>query len=170
MPNIQVRQATEKDASSFLKLWDALDTETEFMLFEPGERKETLESQKNKLGKATDSENIRILVLDVEGDNILGGFCAGRRSSNLRDRHVLHVVIGIREQYTGFRLGYKLLAELEQWALGKDIKRLELSVMVSNKRAISLYESLGFTLEGTKKNAVSLQSGYVDEHIMAKLI
>ena len=53
MTNIQVRQAIESDASGFLGLCDALDTETEIMLFEPNERNETLESQKSKLGRAT---------------------------------------------------------------------------------------------------------------------
>ena len=62
------------------------------------------------------------------------------------------------------------MTELEGWAKNKEISRLELSVMVTNKWAIKLYKKLGFEVEGTKKNAVLLHSGYVDEYIMAKLI
>ncbi|MDB4224809.1 GNAT family N-acetyltransferase [Granulosicoccus sp.] len=170
MTDIQVRQATESDASGFLGLWDALDTETEFMFFEPNERNETLESQKSKLARSTDSNHVRVLVLDVLGENVLAGFCAGRRSSAFRDQHSLHVFIGIRELYTGKGWGERLLIELEDWAKSKDVIRLELSVMVTNKRAIKLYKNMGFKVEGTKKNAVLLHSGYVDEYIMAKLI
>jgi len=68
------------------------------------------------------------------------------------------------------RWGFRLLTELEKWAIGVNVSRMQLSVMVNNRRAISLYEKSGYVIEGTKKNAVCLQSGYVDEHIMAKLI
>lgn len=170
MNDVEVRQATVSDATSFLNLWDALDTETEFMLFEPNERQATLEAQKKNLANASNSENVRIFVLADSKENILAGFCAGRRSSNFRDRHSLHIVIGIRQEYTGKQWGFKLLTELEQWAISIEVSRLELSVMVNNNKAIALYSKHGYQIEGTKKNAVFLHSGFVDEHIMAKLI
>lgn len=170
MANLVVRQAVESDAESFLDLWDALDTETEFMLFEPGERQATLASQKTRIANAFNSENVRILVLhDIDNNNI-AGFCAGRRSSNFRDKHSLHIVIGIKQSFTGQQWGQRLLSELERWASNNGIARLELSVMVNNQHAISLYKKQGFNIEGTKRNAVFLCSGYIDEHIMAKII
>lgn len=165
-----VRAAIESDAAAFLDLWDALDSETEFMLFEPNERKATLEAQKSGLANAETSENVRILVLEDVDANLLAGFCAGRRSSNFRDNHCLHIVIGIRQAYTGRKWGFVLLSELENWASSNNVVRLELSVMINNRNAISLYENLGYKLEGTKSNAVRLKSGFVDEYIMAKLI
>lgn len=42
--------------------------------------------------------------------------------------------------------------------------------MVNNPRAIALHRNLGFGIEGTKRNAIFLLSGLVDEHIMAKLL
>ena len=170
MANLHVRQATESDAESFLDLWDALDTETEFMLFEPNERKATLESQKSRLANATESEYVHILVLEDTDEGCLAGFCAGRRSSNFRDKHSLEIVVGIRQSYTGQQWGRKLLTELEQWAKTVSVSRLELSVMVNNVRAIALYKNLGFEIEGTKKAAVFLKSGLVNEYIMAKII
>lgn len=170
MTGVEIRQAIESDAAAFLDLLDALDSETHFMLYEPKERKITLESQKSRLANAVGSENVRILVLDESCENILAGFCAGRRSSNFRDKHVLHIVIGMRQEYTGNRLGGKLLTELEEWALGVGISRLELGVMVHNNYAIALYKRHGFQIEGTKKNSVFLRTGFVDEYIMAKLI
>jgi len=168
---LKIRTATTSDAAAFLDLWDALDTETQFMLFEPNERKITLENQKSRLAESEQSNHVRILVLKDSTNNLLAGFCAGRRSQLFRDKHSLHIVIGMRQAYTGKAWGRKLLAELERWAIDtKDILRLELSVMENNTRAISLYSSLGFEIEGTKRNSVCLRSGYVNEHIMAKLI
>jgi len=170
MTGVLVRQATESDAESFLDLWDALDTETEFMLFEPNERQATLESQKTRLAKAYNSENLRLLALEDSSENIIAGFCFGGRRTNTRDKHSLHVVVGIRQKYTGNGWGFKLLTELEQWAQSVGVSRLDLSVMVNNNQAIALYKKCGYQIEGTKKNAVLLRSGFVDEHIMAKLI
>jgi len=170
LTGIDIRQAMESDAKSFLDLWDALDSETEFMLFEPNERKATLETQKSRLANAFDSENVRIIVLDDPAEKKLAGFCAGRRSSNFRDKHSLHIVIGIRQEYTGKQWGFKLLTQLEHWARSVEVSRLELSVMVNNNNAIALYKKYGFQIEGTKKNAVFLRSGFIDEYIMAKLI
>ncbi len=41
--------------------------------------------------------------------------------------------------------------------------------MVNNDHAIALYRKLGYRIEGTKKDAVFLDSEYVDEYTMAKL-
>ncbi len=170
MTELQVRQSRETDAEAFLRLWEALDTETEFMLFEPNERGATLAEQKSRLVNADGSENVHIVVLEDTDENVLAGFCAGRRSSNFRDKHSLYIVVGIRQAYTGKKGGRRLLTELEKWASSVNVSRLELSVMVNNSRAISLYKNLEYEIEGTKKNSVFLKSGFVDEHIMAKLI
>lgn len=168
--NINVRAAQESDAAAFLDLWDTLDSETEFMLYEPNERQATLEATQSRLANAQNSEKAQIFVLEDLDAGLLAGFCAGSRTSNLRDKHSLHIVAGIRQAYTGKTWGYALLKELEGWAREYKVSRLELSVMVNNTKAIALYEKLGYKFEGTKINAVKLKSGFVDEHIMAKLI
>lgn len=170
MLKIEIRPAKESDARSFLKLWEALDSETEFMLFEPDERKATLEGQKSRLADAADSGDAQIIVLEDVANGLLAGFCAGSRRRNFRNKHTLEIVVGIRQAYTGKKWGFALLSELETWASSHDIRRLELSVMVNNLNAISLYKKLGYMREGTKLNSVRLKSGFVDEHIMAKLI
>jgi len=170
MNSLDVRPAVKEDAAPFLDLWNALDTETEFMLYEPNERKATLDSQQTMLSNASESDNVHIIVLACNETHLLAGFCAGRRSSNHRDKHVLHVVIGIRQGFTGKQWGRRLLGQLEAWAGSVGIVRLELNVMVNNQRAVSLYKAMGYKVEGTRKQSVALNSGFVDEHVMAKLI
>jgi len=150
-----------------LSLWRALDSETEFMLYEPGERKVTLEEQKSQLAR---SENVAIYVIEDTEQSELVGFTAGRRSVNLRDRYSLNIVIGIRQTYTGKNLGARLLLELEAWAKSIDIKRLELTVMTENIFAVRLYKRIGYEIEGTKRMSTHLSSGFKDEYVMSKLI
>lgn len=170
MNDLIVRAATVSDAKGFLDLWDALDTETEFMLFEPNERQANLASQTERLSNATGSNFVHILVCEDKRNNELAGFCAGRRSKTIRDQHVLELVIGIRESYTNKKLGQKLMVSMEQWAKHIGVTRMELSVMVSNTLALALYKKQGFVVEGTKTRSVLLKSGYADEYSMAKLI
>lgn len=170
MNNLLIRQAKESDAEGFLELWEFLDTETEYMLFEPNERKATLEAQRSRLADATSSEHVHILALEDVEKKLIAGFCAGRRSLNFRDKHSLEVVVGIRQSYTGKNWGFKLLSELEKWARTKGISRLELGVMVNNLNAITLYKKLGYEIEGTKRKSVYLKSGYVDEYVMSRLL
>jgi RimJ/RimL family protein N-acetyltransferase len=52
------------------------------------------------------------------------------------------------------------------------VLRIELSVAVQNKKAIQLYESVGFTKEGVLKNYTYLKSKnqFIDEVLMSNLL
>jgi len=170
MPQIEIRPAVPADAQAFLDLWSVLDSETEFLLFEPGERAVSLEEQENRLKNASGSDFVHILALEDSELDSIAGFAAGRRSELQRDVHNLELILAIRQSHTRNGWGFHLLKELQDWAKTVGVHRLELSVMVNNARAIKLYEKFGFKHEGTKRDAVRLKSGYVDLHIMAKLI
>ena len=49
------------------------------------------------------------------------------------------------------------------------MKRLELTVEVTNTIAINLYKRQGFVIEGTKKNTMFVDGVFVDEYMMAKV-
>ena len=45
---------------------------------------------------------------------------------------------------------------------------INLSVATNNKKAISLYEKLGFNIYGEQKNAIKLNDEYIDLYLMTK--
>lgn len=59
----------------------------------------------------------------------------------------------------------KVIDLSDSWLM---LVRLELGVFIDNERAINLYKSLGFVIEGTKKHAIIRNGKYEDEHIMAR--
>lgn len=68
----------------------------------------------------------------------------------------------------GRGLGKKLLtALLSKINENTAIERVDLVVSIDNRKAISLYESLGFIPYGEYKKALKLDEGYVDEAYMA---
>ena len=66
-------------------------------------------------------------------------------------------------------IGSKLFDKLEEWAKENHLKRLELTVEVTNSVAINLYKRQGFVIEGTKKNTMFVDGVFVDEYMMAKV-
>jgi len=75
----------------------------------------------------------------------------------------------VHKDYQGMGIGKALLKEVldlaDNWL---KLVRVELSVFVDNERAINLYKSLGFQIEGTKKYAAIKNGEYADEYVMAR--
>lgn len=65
--------------------------------------------------------------------------------------------------------GRQMLETVIGRVLDQGFNRLELSVYSENAAAISLYRTLGFEVEGTRKKAAIFSHGVVDVHIMALL-
>ena len=163
-----IKQISESDAQQFLDLQKQLDVETSFMLTEPGERTTTVDDQREIIRSALAAESQTILV--AERDGSLVGFVGARRGFFRRNRHCAHLVMGVLQAHAGQGLGKALLSEIESWAILQRLRRLELTVMVDNHRAVRLYRGAGFTLEGTKRGSVVVDGRLVDEHVMGKLL
>lgn len=164
---MKIRKVKETDAENFLELNKKLDSETQFLLFEPNERQTTISQQKNSIEKF-ESNGIIIFVLEYKGE--LVGFIGGTRQNILRTNHILKISIGILQEYTKKGYGRKLLDEIENWAAKNAIYRIELTVRVDNYNAIKLYKKKGFKLEGTKKKSLRINNEYFDEYYMYKLL
>ena len=164
------RPATTSDATAMLELFRDLDSETQFMLYEPGERTTTPEQQQHIILDfiETPSKTMQVAVDGASGE--IAGFIVGIGNTQARNRHSVYCVIGIRQQFTGQGVGQQLLEALENWAREQQLHRLELSVMEHNHRAISLYRKCGFQSEGIKRHAIKINGQFINEYLMAKLL
>ncbi|MBP1936554.1 RimJ/RimL family protein N-acetyltransferase [Paenibacillus sediminis] len=165
---MMIRNIKVDDAERFLNLSKQLDEETKFMLYEPGERKTTLEAQTERISSILSSNNSMIFVAEADGEIV--GYLGAFGSDLNRIKHSVHIVVGILQKYTGQGIGSKLFQELEDWARKQHIHRLELTVMSHNQAAFALYKKVGFEVEGIKKHSLIVDDEYVDEYYMAKLL
>jgi RimJ/RimL family protein N-acetyltransferase len=163
-----IRAVQEDDAEEFLTLSNRLDEETAFRLLEPGERLSTIEQQREIISRVQSTDNHAIFVAELNGQ--LVGYIAAIGGKYRRNKHGVHVVVAVLQRFAGLGIGTKLFEELEMWAHGHGIHRLELTVMVHNERAIGLYKKLGFEVEGRKRHALLVSGSYVDEYCMSKLL
>ena len=172
-----LRAAAVGDAEAFVELFGALDVESEFMLYEPGERRLDAAAMRTRIleGRRSGREILIVGARPAGGRGrgtgiVLDGFVGAARPSFYRGAHSLNLVLGVRRAASGRGLGGRLLAALEADARVLGIRRLGLGVLATNERAIALYERAGFVHEGRRREAVRLRSGNVDELFMGKLL
>ena len=163
-----VREIREPDAESLVALIKQVEEESEFMLMEPGERQITPEQQQQRIQTIQKSENSTIFVAE-EGEQLVGYMFAMGGTAK-RNQHSVYVVIGILKDYRGQGIGTRLFGKLEEWAVERKIRRLELTTVTQNVAGVALYKKMGFEVEGTKKDSLLIDGEFVDEYYMAKLV
>lgn len=162
-----IRPVTIEDAEDFIELSKAIDA-SGFMLFEPGERKTTVEQQRNFFEKILAEKRSIFFVAENEGK--LAGFIAALGSDLARNRHSATVVLGVHDAYQGQGIASKLFAQIFDWAKEVGITRLGLTVIKDNTKAFNLYRKMGFVLEGEKVHSLMINGEPVNEYYLYKLL
>jgi len=161
-----IRNIEIEDAEAFWNLQSELDSETTFMMYEPGERKKDLDRLKALIHSVKENSD---LLLVVEHECELIGFLLAQRGFNRKTAHRAYIVTGIRKAFQRQKIGTRLFKELDGWAIQNQIRRLDLTVMTPNLPAKNLYEKQGFIVEGVKKDSMYVNGEYLDEYYMAKI-
>ncbi|MDF9761093.1 RimJ/RimL family protein N-acetyltransferase [Peribacillus simplex] len=164
-----IREVKPEDAESFDWLMKQVETEADFMLMEPGERKGSPEQQRKWLERMDKESNSKVLVAEQEGGQLVG-YLAVIGGDTRRTKHSAYLVIGILKEYTGRGIGTKLFQRLEEWAITHNILRLELTVVTQNEAGVSLYKKMGFEIEGIKGNSLMIDGTLFDQYFMSKLL
>ncbi|MCF6323383.1 MAG: GNAT family N-acetyltransferase [Gammaproteobacteria bacterium] len=165
---MDVRKIRTGDERELIDLFSSLDEETEFMLFEPGEREMSEADQAKYIKQLPDLKNVLLLVSESEG--VMTGFLGATGEINRRNKHIVKLAMGIKKQFWGQGAGKLLLKNLEQWAETEGYHRIEMTVQESNIRAQKLYQACGYEVEGIKAHALLVAGEYINELYMAKLI
>ncbi|HEY1917501.1 MAG TPA: GNAT family protein [Streptosporangiaceae bacterium] len=168
MSRPSIRIAGPADAAALLSLKRCLDRESEFMLFEPDERTSTAEELARHLEAVAHSDNSVVMVAG-DGDG-LDGYVELAGGKFRRNRTTTHLVIGVRAAAGGQGLGRALVERAQRWATEHGLRRLELTVMAHNHRAIGLYERMGFQRDGRRAEALLIGGQFLDELTMAILL
>jgi putative acetyltransferase len=107
-------------------------------------------------------------VLVAERDGRVVGM-GGLHVEGGKRRHVGGVGVAVREEFQNQGIGRALIESLLDIAdnyLG--LVRVELVVLADNERAVHLYESLGFRIEGRKAKDVFSRGEYRDTLVMGR--
>ena len=153
---MKIREIDKGEVRMYFECLKKIDQETKFMMFEPDER----QYDKNLI--ASYLSNKDDLFIGAFSEHEIVGFLSAKRGSFRRIRHSAYIVIGIRQAFQRQGIGSKLFDKLDEWARKNQLKRLELTVEVSNTPAINLYEKQGFSIEGIKRKTMLVDGVFVD--------
>ena len=167
---IVIRPVGEEDTEDFFQMLCRLDEETEYMMYEPGERRERTKdpSRLRNVIRAAQTDG-DLLLAAVDNDEIVGFIWAERGKTN-RVRHTAYIVAGVRSAYRAQGIGTEFLRRTDNWAKAEGIIRLELTVECENTAAVSLYRKCGFAVEGVRPKSMNVSGRHVDEYYMGKLL
>ncbi|MHB1294893.1 MAG: GNAT family N-acetyltransferase [Anaerolineae bacterium] len=160
-----IRQAEVDDAAALLAYYHAVSTESDFLSFGAGEFEVTEAEEVARIQQNQAGDN-RLLVVGVVEDGIVAAlhFAGGHRP---RIRHSGEFGISVRRAFWEVGIGGLLLDALIAWARERQfIKKIDLRVRTDNARAMRLYRSRGFALEGTQRGEILLDGVYLDVHWM----
>ncbi len=158
------------EVERFWELLNTLDTETDFMMYEPDERllctniEELRDDIRDNVINGHD-----FLYAASDGDKIVG-YIRAERGRFRRNFHTAYIVVGVLKDYAGAGIGTTFFRKLDEWAVRNGVHRLELTVECRNHAAKHLYEKSGFKIEGTRVKSMLVEGEFIDEYYMSKIL
>ncbi|EKD72169.1 MAG: GCN5-related N-acetyltransferase [uncultured bacterium] len=166
---IKIHQANMSDAESLSDFIKKLDTESCYLLYDSGERKNDVNTIKSYLSRIDQDGKSIVFIAENEHKEIIGFIC-GEVPHLKRLAHLMKCNIGILKKYHGAGIGSGLLEKLITYAKETNIIRLEATVIKQNTQSVSLCERFGFNIEGIKIHSIKINDELHDEYLLAKLI
>jgi putative acetyltransferase len=167
-----LRAASAKDAEHVVSLDRAIVQAGQGIVLDPGQVRGLDDARRHIDGFYRDvSAGSASILLVAEIESAAPPIAASAELRQLAPALCSHVgvlSVGVHPLYQRLGLGRALMQTLIAHAKAFGLTRLELYVRNDNARAMALYRSLGFALEGTRARFVRKpDGGYVDDHIFA---
>ncbi len=163
---MKIRLIELSDAEEFVKFYDKLIRETDYLLPTVEESSKTVEQQENSIKKCGDYKQVFVAT----EDNKIVGFMGISRSPMSKVKHIANFAIGVLTNYRKQGIASKLLSFAENWLKEKGVKKIEMTVIAENTPALACYEKNGYKREGVREKSISMNGKFYDELFMAKVI
>jgi len=166
---LNIRQASVHDAETVIKFVKAIGDETNNLTFSGSEFTNTIEEEEAILRDHAEKENQIFVLAFIDGE--IAGQMNARASHKPRLRHACEIGISTRKHHWGKGVATEVLTYLIEWAQANPIiRKINLKANVSNKKAIALYERMGFQHEGVHKRDFYLHGEFEDSVSMGLII
>jgi putative acetyltransferase len=116
---------------------------------------------------SVERDKVVAVVADVDG-HLVGSCEITPRRGYLA--HLGSLGISLLDGYRDIGIGQEMMLEAERQSLRLGVEVVELEVFEANKRAIHVYEKLGYRITGRLPDAIKWEGTYMDGLIMVKKI
>jgi RimJ/RimL family protein N-acetyltransferase len=161
---VRILPTAERYVEGFARVLDFVARERKYIGFIEGP---PVDGTRQWIKSLEAGAGVQMLVLD--GEEVVG-WCDITPNPIEGFRHVGRLGMGLMPDFRGRGLGRRVAEETIRAARAAGMERIELEVFASNARAIRLYQSMGFVVEGVKKQARKLDGEYDDNVCMALLL
>lgn len=151
---MRIERICPNEAEALYDCMKKIDQESQYMLYLPEER---------NFDKERFVDDIRrnfYIGVKSENNQILGYLSV----------HISYIVTGLINDIQQQGLATQMFDETFKWTKRKGLRRLELTVITTNKRAVNFYEKIGFKIEGIKHSSVYMDDHYFDELYMSMML
>jgi RimJ/RimL family protein N-acetyltransferase len=159
-----VAEAGPADAASLLDHARQVARESDFLNAGPGERSLALEAQVAFLRRLRTNHTGFVLKGTIDGR--LVAVLSVVRPSQLRLRHRADFGLTVRAAHWGQGIGRRMGETAIALAAEQGLRKLNLRVRADNRRAIQLYQALGFSREGLSPRALCVRGRFLAEVMM----
>lgn len=166
--HFQINQVSLHDMQELYECISQVYAETDFMLMSAGETENLLQGLERRFNHITLSNKDSLWVVK-QHEKVVGWLDAQAYQAR-KKQHAIYIVVGLLKEYWSQGLGSKLLETLIEWSISNTIKRIELTVVETNVRAVNLYKKYGFVVEGIKQKSIMIDGNYYNELMMARLL
>ncbi len=138
-----LRNGAEQDGQALLDIYNLTHAQTDYLLSYPDESTLTSEQEAQFLKERNESENEIELLAVIEGI-VVGSAavsCVGKKD---KVKHRAEFGISVDKAYWGLGIGRALMEACIECARDAGFVQIELEVVAENKKALALYESVGF--------------------------
>lgn len=124
--------------------------------------------QRRKWIRRKANNPVEVCLIAVNNGDIVGMLDCWT-DNRARVKHSTCFAMSVKRGWRCKGVGTVLLRRFIAWVKENSVlERIELHVHDDNEHAMTLYKSLGFTIEGTRKDTIRYEDGrVVDDHIMA---
>ena len=165
---VLLREARPEDSADLIKYLKVTSGETPYLIREPDEITITEENEEKFIKAKIDSERELMLLAFIDGKHI-GNCSLMSITPYKRYRHRCDVAIALYKEYCGCGIGTAMLQTVLNVAKEAGYEQAELEVMAENKKAIAMYEKLGFKKYGSFPDNMKYADGsYMDAYWMMK--
>ncbi|MDR1495080.1 MAG: GNAT family N-acetyltransferase [Rickettsiales bacterium] len=163
---IEVRRLGVGDAIDFVEFMEKMVSETNFLLPTLDEVNRDIEKQKKMIENFGSQKNVFVAW---ESNSVVGFLGLTRLGMN-KVKHIANFAIGVLKSCRRRGIATGLMLEGERWLRSEGVRRVEMTVAVSNVEAISLYKKLGFREEGLRAKSLNIDGELQDELYMGKIL
>ena len=159
-----LRTADAADAEALLANLRLTAAETEFLLRSSTDALPALEQERDYLHAMVQSETDGMFLCFVEEE--LSGSCFLSIGKRAKIRHRAELAVAVRQKDWGLGIGTALLQRAVSAARLRGVSQMELTVAAENRRAVQLYEKLGFSVVSRHPAALRLPDGTLLDNLL----